>query len=94
MRYCGLSIWPPRWSPVEAPGQKVIWGELGTLKRVAYSAMAPHACHLFIEYQGREYLGTLLMDDATFCRQLYYILQYHTTRSIEQIGVLDLSYTL
>jgi hypothetical protein len=56
--------------------------------------MAGYACHLYTEYEGRNYIGTLLIDDAAFCRQLFFALHYHTNLSMEEIGSLDMSYTL
>jgi hypothetical protein len=94
MRYYGLPVWPPRWSPTEQPSNKILRGEMGILKRVSYSSMAGYACHLYMEYEGRKYVGTVLIDDAAFCWQLYFVLQRQAERSLEQIGSLDLSYTL
>jgi hypothetical protein len=94
MRYYGLSCWPPRWSPTEEPRNKCVTGEVGVLKRVSYSSMAGYACHMYIEYEGRNYIGTLLVDDAAFCRDLFFVLHHNTNRSMEDIGSLDLSYTL
>jgi hypothetical protein len=56
--------------------------------------MAGYACHMYIEYEGRNYIGTLLVDDAAFCRHLFFVLHHNTNRSMEDIGSLDLSYTL
>jgi hypothetical protein len=94
MRYYGLPSWPPHWSPIEEPRNKVITGEVGVLKQVSYSSMQGYACHMYIEHEGRNYIGTLLIDDATFCRHLYFVLHQQKGRSIKEIGSLDLSYTL
>jgi hypothetical protein len=94
MRYYGMPVWPPKWSPTEQPSNKILRGEIGILKRVSYSSMTGFACHLYIEYEGRNYIGTILMDDAAFCRQLYFVLQRHAEHSLDEIGSLDLSYTL
>jgi hypothetical protein len=39
-------------------------------------------------------MGALVFTDSAFCRQLYEILQQHVGRSIEEIGDVDLAYTL
>jgi hypothetical protein len=92
--YYGLPSWPPKWSPIEQPRDKTLIGELGILKRVSYSSMSGYCCHLFVEYEGRDYIGTVLIDDAAFCRHLYFVLHHHLNLSIEEIGSLDMSYTL
>ena len=56
--------------------------------------MEGYTCHLYTEYEGRNYLGTILIDDAAFCRHLFFVLQHHVNLSIEDIGSLDISYTL
>ena len=94
MCYYGRPSWPPNWSPVEQPKYKTLRGEIGVLKRVSYSSMTGYACHLFMEYERRDYIGTILIDDAAFCWQLYSVLQRQTENSLEEIGSLDLSYTL
>ena len=76
------------------PKNIVLTGELGTLKRVSYSATTPDACHLYIEHQGQDYIGTLLIQDVGFCWHIYCVLQYHTRRSIKEIGSLPMDYTL
>ncbi len=94
MRYYDMPTWPPRWSPTEEPRNKILTGELGTLRRVSYSSMEGYTCHLYTEYEGRNYLGTILIDDAAFCRHLFFVLQHHVNLAIEDIGSLDISYTL
>jgi hypothetical protein len=76
------------------PKNKILTGEVGILKRVSYSSMVNYACHLYTEYEGQDYLGTILINDAPFCWHLYFVLQDHRDQSIKEIGSLDLSYTL
>jgi hypothetical protein len=85
---------PPRWSLTEEPRDKIIRGELGKLKRVAYSSMAGTYCHLYTEYEGQIYLGTLLINDPAFCLHLWFVLQRNIGHTIEEVGSLDMSYTL
>jgi hypothetical protein len=94
MRYYGIRSWPPNWSPIEQPKNKCISGEVGVLRRVSYTSMAGYACHLYTEYEGRNYIGTLLIDDGAFCRQLHFVLHHHVNLPIEEIGSLDMAYTL
>jgi hypothetical protein len=94
MRCYGMPIWPPKWSPTAEPKNKVLIGELGTLIRVSHATTLPNACHLYIAYEGREYMGTLLIQDTAFCRHVYFVLHHHLGCPIKEIGSLDLSYTL
>ena len=93
MQFYGLPSWPPKWVPIDQENQTLI-GEIGTLTRVSYSTIIGYCCHLYIEHEGRNYIGTILIDDQAFCRQLFSVLHHNTNRSIEAIGSLDLSYTL
>ena len=43
-----------------------------------------------IDYQGRRYMGAMLLDSSALCRQIYLLLQSHIGLSIEEIGALDL----
>ena len=40
-----------------------------------------------IDYQGRRYMGAMLLDSSALCRQIF--LQSHIGLSIEEIGALD-----
>jgi hypothetical protein len=66
-------------------------GEIGTLEKVSLSKIEPYnTCHLLIEFRHMTYVGTLIFDDATFCRQLCELLQnHHLGKSIKEIGDLD-----
>jgi len=44
-----------------------------------------------IDYQGRRYMGAMLLDSSALCRQIYLLLQAHIGLSIEEIGALDLA---
>jgi hypothetical protein len=92
LRYYGLPVWPPKWSLTEEPRDKIIRGEVGVLKRAAYSSMAGTCCHLYSEYEGRIYLGTLLINDPAFCLHLWFVLQRNTGHTMKEIGSLDMSY--
>jgi hypothetical protein len=40
------------------------------------------------------YMGTLIFDDAMFCRQIGHLLQQHCGMPIREISELDVSYLL
>ena len=73
----------------------VLEGEIGTLDRVFPSRIEPD-CRIFlvIKYKGNSYMATLLFEDAAFCRQIEGMLQAHLGYTIEEIGDIELSYTL
>src|SRR5262245_46111499 len=88
----GVPTWPPRWSPVAGPKNEILIGEIGVLKRISHSSTVGYACacHLYIEYSGMEYMGTLLTNDITFSNNLYLVLQHNLNRPIKEIGSIDM----
>ena len=87
--------WPPSWTWIRGRGDKQPKGEVGILKGVLPSRIRPEdRCFLLISYQGSEYLGCLLFDNRTFCRDITGVLLFCCNRRIADIGSLDLSYTL
>src|SRR5262245_13795597 len=98
LSYRGLPNWPPSW--VQTDGLRdiatpTLIGEVGTLTQVLLSRIEPRTrCFLLIDFKEQPYMGTLLFDDATFCRQVHGLLQQHLGESIRQIGNLDVSHTL
>lgn len=93
MSYRGIASWPPVWVRSSSSPSKVIAGEVGVLTDVHWSADLPRRCFLTIEFQGESYLGTLLIDDVSFARQIAELLRTHLGRPIKEIGELDLSAT-
>src|SRR5262245_43177102 len=95
----GTRNWPPTWNKIgggsiAVPGE-IQRGEIGILKRVLLSQIEPYArCYLSIEFNRMDYMGTLVFDDAMFCRQIYELLKQHCGESIKEIGDLDVSYLL
>jgi hypothetical protein len=51
-------------------------------------------CYLLIEFRQMTYMGTLIFDDAMFCRQIGHLLQQYCGMSIREISELDVSYLL
>ena len=93
MRRGRVRNWPPVWLAV-AGEIRTITGEIGALKSVTYHDLYPKRCHLTIEHQSEDFMGTLLFDDASVCWLITSILKKHTRRSIKDIGSWDVSYTL
>jgi hypothetical protein len=76
-------------------GNKHPRGESGILKEVSLTKIKPaNLCYLYIDHEGSSYIGCLLFDDETFCRQMINVFQAHYNHPIIEIGSLDLSYLL
>ena len=93
MSYRSIPNWPPVWVPRAGNDAGVIAGEVGMLKNVLYRMGVPTRCHLIVEHNGGEFIGTLLFDDAAFGWQVTQLLTKCTGRTIQEIGDLDLSFT-
>ena len=47
-----------------------------------------------MEHCGAEYVGDLSLDDPAFCWEIFNVLIEHVGEMIQEIGDIDLSYTL
>ena len=96
MVYKGIRSWPPVW--VWRRGNKPTnsrRGEVGILRDVIPSVLQPSdRFFIIMEHLGAEYIGTLLLDDAAFCRVVHDVLQQNRFKPIREIGKIDFSYTL
>lgn len=90
MSYRGIRNWPPKWGITQGDN-KPLAGEVGVLE---YLQKAHGKLTIVIKLDGHKYTATLMFDDATFCEQIYKLLQQNIGRRIEEIGDLDLSHTL
>ena len=94
MSYRGVSNWPPVWVGTNRRHEP-LKGEVGVLKDVIPSqSEGANRFFLVIEDEGLQYVGCLLFQDLSFCRQIYKLLDTHRGDSIEQIGDIDLRHTL
>jgi hypothetical protein len=94
MRRHGVANWPPVWSQGKKQDNKSMRGEYGVLRYVHSNSAGSNKCYLVMEYNKEHYVGALIFDDATFCRQIVTLLQAHIGEAISDIGALDLSSTL
>ena len=90
MTYRGMPNWPPVWC---RSGEETLKGELGVLVS-ADCDRSGNRCFLSMELDGRRYAGTLLFNDVTFCWFVTRILKNRTGTSIQDLGDLDLSFSL
>jgi hypothetical protein len=93
MMYKNNRSWPPDWLWTAGYDTTHPRGEVGFLKGVLRSK--PRAgCFLIMEHCGAEYVGALLLDDPAFCQEIFEVLSQHLGNTIQEIGDIDLSYTL
>jgi predicted oxidoreductase len=90
MSYRGMTNWPPVWC---RRGSENLTGEIGILVN-ADCDRSGRKCYLTIDFENQRYLGTLLFTDDKMCWFITKILKNRIGRSIEEIGNIDLSYTL
>ena len=89
----GVSSWPPKW--LWGGGRRYVLarGEVGVLKDAMLSSIEPYEkCFLIMEHERRQYIGTLLVGDSVFCREIYTVLIEQRGKPIREIGEIDLSY--
>jgi hypothetical protein len=97
MHYRGVRNWPPAWTRIRGSEDRHLKGEVGTLREVRWPPVDPEPFDRFfliVEFEGAFYMGCLLFEDRTFCRQVESLLRANYGRSIESIGSLNVSYTL
>ena len=94
MSYHGVPNLPPAWTRIDGEGNKHPRGEIGILRAASLSKIKPNRCFLYINHEESFYVGCLLFDDLAFCRHISELLRFCRSRSIAEIGGLDLSYTL
>jgi hypothetical protein len=94
MSYRGIPNWPPVWSRGYFDQAKTVHGEVGILKGIVTHEALPNRCYLAIDHEEREYVGSLLFDDAAFCSQVAHLLEFYRGCSIKEIGDVDLEFTL
>ena len=93
-RKSGMCNWPPTWTTTRHDQNDNPKGEIGTLQQVLKNDLFKNRIFLFIDYQGRRYMGSMAFDDERFCTEIYIVLKYRVGYSIKEIGDSDLSYTL
>jgi hypothetical protein len=94
MSYRGVSNWPPVWVGTNRRHES-LKGEVGVLKDVVSSKTeGANRFFLVIEDEGLQYVGCLLFQDYSFCRQIYQLLDKHRDDTIEEIGNIEMSHTL
>ena len=95
MTFHAARSWPPVWLWSDGTETTYPKGDVGILKDVKPSYIEPYnRCFLIMEHRGVEYVGTLLLNDPAFCREIYGMLIQHRGKAIQAIGDIDLNNTL
>ena len=83
-------MWPPIWMGYAATTGKSARDEVGRLKEVRCYLQNPSRIFLIVDYEGFEFTGCLLFDDAVACEQMAYFFEKCCGLLIEDIGSLEL----
>ena len=94
IRQSGYSNWPPIWTTPHLDRDDKPTGEVGVLEDVAMSNLIDNKVFLFMRYRDYRYMGVMAFDDPAFCRAVFTLLKSNCDLSIEQVGDLDVSFTL
>jgi hypothetical protein len=86
--------WPPPWVSSLNGVNVTATGEVGVLKDVWMSKKSRLTIFLAISFENRRFVGCMTLSDPPFCSQLYRLLRGEVGRTIEEVGGLDLSFTL
>jgi len=83
--------WPPVWLYRGGFDNTHPRGEVGILKNVFQSSVKPSTCcFLVMEHAGAEYMGELFVSDAAFCSEIYEVLLRNCSKTIQEVGDIDL----
>ena len=102
MTYRGVRTWPPVWTLIRGIENSAPKGEVGVLKEFSVSAIPSvtsntrtyNRIFLFIEHDGRRYIGCLMLEDYAFCQEIAKLLNDYRGRALEEIGSAELGRTL
>jgi hypothetical protein len=94
MAYRKMRNWPPVWIEKYAD-YKTLMGEIGVLTHVGTPEVERgNRCYLHMTYNYKPYVGSLLFDDHAFCAFVGDLMKKHIQESIEEVGDLDVSWTV
>jgi hypothetical protein len=93
MSYRGVSNWPPVWTWIDGEEIKHVEGEVGILKEVRLSNVrAANRILMVIEHENDRYVGCVPFDNYFFCRVILTLLEDCHSRSLREIGELEIFY--
>ncbi|HKY08039.1 MAG TPA: hypothetical protein VJQ55_07355 [Candidatus Binatia bacterium] len=94
MQHRNVRNWPPVWTRDRGQGLKTVRGEVGKLAFIYSNPAVSTRCYLVIDYNGENYVGTLIFDDRAFCKQVTDLLRRYLGKTIQEVGAIELDHTL
>jgi hypothetical protein len=95
MSYHGAHNWPPVWISLYDKDDQLRRSEVGVLAEVRASQFGlEDRIVLMMKHDEKMYGAALTFADATFCKQVLELMRNSVGLSIQDIGDLDLSFTL
>jgi len=91
MTHMGTRSWPPVWTGAKRIIER---SEIGMLMQVTRRNETQNRCFLLMKHQNELYMGCLMVDDPSLCKQIFRLLQSYIGFSIAEIGGIDLRHTL
>jgi hypothetical protein len=92
--YGHIRSWPPVWVMAQKDqAPQTLKGEVGVLRLVYANPQISNKCYLVIQHEDMRYVGCVIFDKRSSCRQMIEFLRLQTGRRIQEIGDLDVSFT-
>ena len=88
------SWWPPIWVSVRGDRAESLGGEIGVLIEAKIQAGLANRVFMRIVYNDEQYVGALVINDPILCSQLCTLMQEHVSRSVKEIGDLEVDHLL
>jgi len=89
-----INQWPPVWASLVKEGEQISGSEDGVLTEVREAMSRSDGIVLIMHHNDKRYGSILIFSDLAFRRQIFRLLKNSVGLSIQQLGDIDLSYTL
>ena len=94
LRYNLIHQWPPVWVSLDNEDGRLSGSEVGALTEVRESISRSDGIVLIMDHNDNRYGTILIFSDMAFRRQIFELLKDCVGFSIQQVGDIDLRYTL
>ena len=94
LRHNLIHQWPPIWVSLDKKDKRRLIREEGVLTEVREPLSRSNGIVLIMDYNNYRYGSILVFSDLAFRGQIFELLKNSVGLSIQQIGDIDLSYTL
>jgi hypothetical protein len=81
MTHMGTRSWPPVWTGAK---RVIEQSEIGTLMQVTRRDDTQNRCFLLMKYQNEFHMGCLMVDNHSFAKQVFRLLQSYIRYSIRE----------